>query len=190
MIRKTMVLLLDFINDIVDPRSKIAGSAGFIEKHNVLEKANELIAFARKNSLLIAHVKVGFSEQYLECPKASPIFGRLPELQALKLNTWGTEFHPKINIKPEDAVIVKNRVSAFYATHLETILRVNSIQKLIIAGVSTDMAVQSTACDAHDRDYKVVVAADACGAGSEEFHQSALKLIQRIAVVSNVADLS
>ena len=178
------MLALDFINDIVHVKGKFTATAEFVKKHQVIEAANKTIDFARKNQILCLFVKVGFSSDYLECPPNSPVFGKAKELQALKLNTWGTEFHENLSIQSSDAVIVKHRVSAFYATSLETFLRANRIQYLILLGVSTDMAVQTTAREAHDRDYQVTLVSDACGASSEELHQNSLKLLERIATIT------
>ena len=187
--KKTAVLVIDFINDIVHLKGKILDTATFVEKNNVIENANQMIAYARQNKIPIGFVKVGFSENYLECPAHSPVFGKAKEWKAFQLNTWGTEFHEKLDVKPDDFVIVKHRVSAFYATSLETFLRANQIENLILTGVSTDMAIQTTARDAHDRDYHVIIVSDACGAASEEAHQSSLKLLQRVATVTNLSNL-
>ena len=139
---KTALIVLDFINDIIHPNGKIAAAAEFVKQHQVIDRANDVIAFARENTIPIIFVKVGFSAGYSECSESSPIFSRAKQLGALQLNTWGTEFHEAINIKPDDVIITKPRVSAFYATTLEAFLRANKIQNVLIAGVSTDMAVQ------------------------------------------------
>ena len=52
------------------------------------------------------------------------------------------------------------------------------------------MAVQTRAREAHDRDYAVTIVSDACGAGSLEVDESALKLLQRVAVVTKSNDLN
>ncbi len=181
--KKTALLVLDFINDIVHPEGKIAGSANFIKEHHVFEKANKVIAFARQHTIPIVFVKVGFSQGHAECPENSPIFGGAKKLQALQLNTWGTEFYAGIDVQPQDLMMVKHRVSAFYGTALEAFLRANKIEDLIIIGVSTDMAVQTTAREAHDRDYQVTIVADACAAGNQENHDDALRLVGRVAKV-------
>lgn len=181
---KTALLIIDFINDIIHPDGKIAASANFIKEQHVIEQANKLITFARGKSIPTVFVKVGFSKSYIDCSETSPVFGRVKQLGALQLNTWGTEFHEELNFNPGDFTIVKPRVSAFYATSLEAFLRANQIQHLVIAGVSIDMAVQTTARDAHDRDYKVTVIADACGAASLEVHENVLKLLSKITTIT------
>ncbi|MBS0622470.1 MAG: cysteine hydrolase [Verrucomicrobia bacterium] len=184
----SVVVVLDLINDIVSPQGKFTATAEFVKKHGVIEAANQVIALARSQQLPILLVKVGFSANYLECPLNSPLFGKAKELQALKLNTWGTEFHENLAVQPSDPVIIKHRVSAFYATDLEPYLRANQVQHLILLGVSTEMAVQTTAREAHDRDYLVTVVADACGSSSMETHQSALKELGRIATITTAND--
>jgi nicotinamidase-related amidase len=185
----TALLVLDFINDIVHLEGKFRDTAKFVHEHHVMDHANKVIAFARAKHIPIVFVRVGFSSGYVECPMHSPLFGQAKEHHALALNTWGTEFHEKMNTDPQDLVITKHRVSAFYGTPLETFLRANQIQNLILIGVSTDLAVQTTARDAHDRDYRVSVISDACGSGSMDFHASALKGLGKIARVISSKEL-
>jgi nicotinamidase-related amidase len=188
--KNTALLVIDFINDIVHPDGKIIATATFVEKHYVIENANRVIAFAREHKIPIAFVKVGFSESYLECSAHSPLFGQAKEFKVFQLNTWGTEFHEKLDVKPSDFVIIKNRVSAFYATSLEPFLRANRIQNIILTGVSTDMAIQSTAREAHDRDYEVIIISDACGTGLKESHDFTLRELQRISFITTTDKLN
>jgi biuret amidohydrolase len=88
-----------------------------------------------------------------------------------------------------DLVVVKPRISAFYGTNLEAALRAQKIERLMIAGVSTAWAVQSTVRDAHDRDYQVVVAEDACAASSEVESQQSIGLLAAISRVCRTDDL-
>ena len=186
---QSLVLIIDFINDIVHPEGKIAASANYIAHNNVIAKVNNVLTFARKEKHLIAHVKVGFSANYIECPEQSPIFGKAKEFKALQLGTWGTEFHHDIVSGSNDIVIVKHRVSALYATPLETILRSQKINTVIISGVSTNMAVETTARELHDRDYRIVIVKDACAAATTEIHEASLKSLERIATVCTSNEL-
>ena len=180
---KTALLVLDFINDIVHPLGKIAASAEFIKENNVIQHTNETIALARKKHWPIIFIKVGFHAEYQECPNHSPVFSKVKNLGALQLNTWGTNFHDDIQKEENDLTLVKHRVSAFYATSLEAFLNAQQIERLIICGVSTDMAVQTTAREAHDRDYQVVIVSDACGAANTVLHEAAIHSLQRIAQI-------
>jgi nicotinamidase-related amidase len=86
-------------------------------------------------------------------------------------------------------VVVKPRISAFYGTRLDAALRARKVDRLIIAGVSTAWAVQSTVRDAHDRDYEVFVLEDACAAVNDPVHHSSMELLGAIAKVIRVEDL-
>ncbi len=186
---KTVLLVIDFINDIVSPDGKNVALATYLKEHKVMENVTRVIESARHHHVPIIFVKVGFSANYAECPPNSPVFSKIKELGMLKLNTPGTEFDKALNVQPTDLVIVKPRISAFYSTPLEAFLRAHQVQHIVIAGVSTDMAVQSTAREAHDRDYNVTVVGNACGAASREVHEFALKLLPRVANVVEVRDL-
>src|SRR5689334_21718484 len=120
---KPCLLVMDFINEIVHEKGKAPSCAAYVKEHNVIAKANQAIQIARDKAGLIIFVKVGFSPEYYELPKTSPIFSGAQAKNAFKIGEWGTEFHEALDYKKSDAMLIKPRVSAFYATPLEAILR-------------------------------------------------------------------
>lgn len=181
----TALILIDFINEIVHEDGKLAskGYSNFIKDKNIFHNLSSVIKKAREQRMLIIHVKLGFSEDYSEQPKSSPLFGKANEFQALKLHNRATEFHEQLEIDKDDMIVIKHRVSAFYSTPLDLILRNNNIDAVLIAGVSTDLAVSSTARDAHDRDYIVTILEDCCAAANQEDHTAALLSLKKIASI-------
>lgn len=187
--KNTFVIVADFINEIVDEKGAFgAHNAQRIKEDKTIQKANKLIAWARANSIQIAHVRVGFSKNYQECSKVSPMFKLAPKNKVLELSTWATQFHPDIDIQDNDVIITKHRVSALYGTDLELILRANNVEHVVVCGVSTSYVVESTVRELHDRDYKVTVIADACNAASQEVHNASLANLSRIADIVNIDD--
>ncbi|MFP4401600.1 MAG: cysteine hydrolase family protein [Candidatus Nanoarchaeia archaeon] len=182
---KTAFILIDYINEIVHEEGKLAqkGYSQFIEQHNTFKHLSSALTNARRENMLIIHVKVGFSKSYIEQPKQSPLFSKAQEFEALQLDTFATEFHKAIDVKENDIIITKHRVNAFYQTPFDLILKNNNIQHLIIGGVATDLAVSNTVRDAHDRDYHVTILSDCCAAANEEDHNTSLQLLQKIAIV-------
>ena len=189
---KSALILLDFINEIVDEKGKFAGKgySAFVKTHGVLDSVNAAIAKARTKNVPIIFVRVGFSPDYREWPESSPLFGGAKKFDALQLGTWATEIHSSLNKTDADFLVTKHRVSAFYATSLEAILRTLKVDTILLGGVATDLVVQSTARDAHDRDYRVIVLEDLCGAGNEEDHAQALRLLAKVATVVKSTDVS
>lgn len=187
----TALINIDFINDIVHKDGAFGATyAKIVEKNKVIENANRAIDFARKFALPIFFVKVGFSSDYKEVSANNVMFSRAKEAGAFKLNTWGTEFHSKLDIdKEKDNIIVKHRVNAFYNTELEKALKDKRINKIIFTGVATDLAIHTTARDALDRDYRVCVCKDACAAYSEEVHLFIANNLSRVTEVIETTDL-
>ncbi|UTH76236.1 isochorismatase family cysteine hydrolase [Chromobacterium sp. IIBBL 290-4] len=186
---KTALLTLDYILDIVDPTRPAARCGAHAAERGVIDEANRAIALARSRGWPVIHVKLGFSPSYIEMPQGSPFFSRAAALGVFNLEGEGTRFHPQLDVRPEDAVVVKHRVSAFYATALEAILRAHGVERLVIAGVSSTWAVQAAARDAHDRDYRVLVLEPACAAASDEEHQVSMRQLAAIAGVVSQAEL-
>ena len=52
--------------------------------------------------------------------------------------------------------------------------------EILLAGCATDLAINSTARDAHDRDYTVTIISSCCIAANDEDHDSSLKKKKKI----------
>ena len=182
------LVCIDFINEIVHPSGKLAvkGYAMFLDRHNTLARVAEVQKRFRNKGIPIVHVKVGFSPSYYEHPSDSPLFGKARELKTLTLGTWGTEFASQVAPSSDEIVIVKHRVNAFHGTALDLILRTRGIRELYIAGVATDLAVESAARDAHDHDYKITILSDCCVAASDDDHARGLTFLKKIAHITTL----
>jgi len=185
---RTALIVIDLINDIVHPDGALAASATEVASRGVIARANALAARARQVGVPVVLVRVGFQPGYPNHPDHSPLFGPARQKGALLLGTWGTQFHRDLAIDPTDIVVVKPRVSAFHATTLADTLAGWGTGRLVICGVSTEMGVLTTARDAHDFDFHVVVAADVCASASPTLHEAALAMLARTGEVlqSNV----
>ena len=81
---------------------------------------------------------------------------------------------------PGDLVIDKNASSPFNATGIDQLLKNLGIETLVLTGTATDMCVETTARDAGDRGYNVIVAEDATGTYFQSHHEAALSSIARV----------
>jgi nicotinamidase-related amidase len=94
----------------------------------------------------------------------------------------GTEIIPDL-LDPSDLIVdTKKRYSAFMHTDLDFLLaRRLKVDTLILAGINTTSCIFCSAFEATNRDYRVVVASDACDSmDGEEAHLFALKLMANI----------
>lgn len=188
----SIYLVLDMMNDLVHadgPNGKAAYGEQ-VRGRRVIENTRRAIDKARAARLRIGFVRVGFSPDYRECPPDSPIFSGARKNDIFKLGTWGTETHPDLGQQAEDFDIVKHRVSPFYATSLEAILRAQGIKRIYCSGISTNAVVQATVRDGHDRDYEVIVLDDCCCALSAEEHESAMGNLKRFCKITTSNEVS
>lgn len=188
---QSIYLVLDMMNDLIHADGP-NGQAGFGEQartRNILQNTRRALDKARDAGLAIGFVRVGFSPDYRECPPASPVFSGARKNGLFKLGTWGTEIHPDIAPLAGDFDIVKHRVSPFYATSLEAILRANGIARIYCSGVSTNAVVQAAVRDGHDRDYEMVVLEDGCCAASAEEHENAINGLRRFCSMTNSSEV-
>jgi len=188
--KPTLFLVMDMMNDIVAEDGFNAQTYGVqVRERNVLANTALAIAAARQAGAKIGYVRVGFSSDYREAPANSPIFSGARKNGIFKLGTWGTEVHPDLAPQPGDFDIVKHRVSPFYGTTLEPILRARGIQRIYCSGISTNAVVQAIVREGHDRDYEMVVLEDCCCALSAEEHDNAINGLRRFCRLTTSSDV-
>ncbi len=188
----SVYLILDMQNELVHEEGPSAkGPMGpLLKERRTIENTQLAIERARAAGVKVGFVRVGFSEDYHECPAGSPLFGGAAKAGMFKLGTWGTEIHPALDQRPGDIQVVKHRVSPFYSTTLMAQLSAAGIRRIYCSGVSTQAVVQACVRDAHDRDFQVVVIEDACCAHSEQEHQNSIQSISRFCTVEKAATVN
>lgn len=97
----------------------------------------------------------------------------------------------KLSPRERDILIVKPQVSAFYATNLPAILPRLGVSRLVLVGVAADICVLFTAGDAHMREYRLWVPADAVASEEPARERWALEIMAKAmgAQTRPVADL-
>lgn len=91
--------------------------------------------------------------------------------------SWGSQFYV-VSPGPTDRLLVKHRYNAFAFTDLELVLRSRQIRTLLLAGVATNVCVETTAREGFVRDYGIVLLEDCCASFTLEEHQAALHNIR------------
>lgn len=82
--------------------------------------------------------------------------------------TWGTEFHPRLVVRPDGIIVEKGTdvnleaYSGFQGTDLAEQLRGRQVETVYLTGLATDYCVKATALDAVKEGFRVLVIEDAC----------------------------
>jgi nicotinamidase-related amidase len=113
----------------------------------------------------------------------------------------GAQFQPAFEPLPDEHIVEKNVPDAFIQSALERWLHVRGIRDVVIAGVSTNHSVESTARSAGNLGFATVVVADATFAfaqpdyagtprSADDVHAISLaNLAREYATIRNTADL-
>jgi nicotinamidase-related amidase len=164
--RTTAVVLIDVQSGtLAMPLAPYDGAA-------IVANAARLATQAQAAGAVLVLVRVAFSAGYadrlqqpVDVPLAVPP-GGLPA-------GW-SELAPPLAALTPDVAITKRQWSAFHGTELDLQLRRRGIARVVIAGLMTNFGVESTARDAYQHNYAVIVAEDACASFAVELHRFAI----------------
>ena len=92
---------------------------------------------------------------------------------------------------PEELIIRGHTYDKFYGTPLELALRSQGITHLLMAGITTDVCVNSTLIAATQRNYRVTAITDGCASPWPELHEACFKIWQpKFARLKTAAEVS
>lgn len=143
----------------------------------LLQRSAGLLAAARELGVLVVHVMVTFRPGHPEVSPRNKVFGGLRGTNMFTAADLDAGLHPAVEPIAGEPTVVKHRVGSFTGTDLETILRSNGIDTIILAGIATGGAILSTVRHAFDMDYTIVVARDCCADLDEDLHNTIMEKI-------------
>lgn len=110
------------------------------------------------------------------------------EEHAIEGSRW-TEF--VTHVEADDLLVeTKKRLTPFYPTDLDFLLRNMETRTVVLNGVMTDCCVLNAAFDASNRDYRVIVLRDLVRGTNEEMEAAALKMVSlHLGLVMDADDL-
>jgi biuret amidohydrolase len=197
---QTAVLMIDMQRDFIE-HGGFGESLGNDVTHlqSIVPVAEQLLSWARQQSMLIVHTKECHRPDLSDLPPAKKTRGN-PSLRIgdagpmgrlLVDGELGSDFIEAMLPLPGEMVIAKPGKGAFYATDLQAKLNQRGIRSLIVAGVTTEVCVQSSMREANDRGYECLVISDATASYFPHFKQVTLEMIAaQGAIVGWVADFS
>ena len=74
-----------------------------------------------------------------------------------------------------DIVVHKTTFGAFNSSNIDEVLREHGLHTIVMVGISTNCCVETTARDAADRGYAVVIVDEACADYDEAAHDASLR---------------
>ncbi len=170
----TAIVVIDVQNDFLHPEGGQARNG--IEVTAGQRMVDTLVPFLVESSRL--HIPTIFVRNTQNAWTKSEAFlaqrGNRPQI--CEEGTFGVQFY-RVKPQPDDYIITKHRYSAFIGTDLDLVLKCRKIKTLVIAGVTTNTCVESTARDGFMLEYNIVVLSDCVATHAEEEHRAALSNI-------------
>jgi nicotinamidase-related amidase len=171
--KKPVLIVIDMLSDFLkgwqpDRRERLINSI------------NELVTIMRNASHPVIWVRQEFEPDLRDA---------YPEMRAKGIRvtirgTPGCEIVPELAVAPSDVVIVKKRYSAFYGTSLDETLARLQPDAIILAGINTHACIRTTAIDAYQRDWPVILTTDCIDSYDREHHEISLRYMKdKVAVL-------
>ena len=90
----------------------------------------------------------------------------------------GYEIYEELGPRAADWYVEKSRLSAFYNTNLEGVLRTLNADTVLFAGVLTNQCVAASSKDAMYRDFRPIVIEDCTGTTMPHLHEPAIEMMR------------
>jgi nicotinamidase-related amidase len=174
--RRCAVLAIHWQNDLLNAEGAFGRHfAEMASGRGILARTRAALDEARRLGMLVVHVKVVFEADGSDVIVNSPLFSHVISTGGFTRHSHGVEIIEQLAPVPGDVVVEHNRISAFYATTLPVILQKHDVDTVVLTGIATNVAVESTARSAADIGLNVVVLSDCCTASEEAEHEASLR---------------
>lgn len=113
----------------------------------------------------------------------------LKKLGAFIRDTWDFEIVDELKPAANEIVINKTRNSAFWGTKLDQLLRDRGINHVILAGVGSNVCVESTARDSFSYDFYTTTVSDATATLTDEAHRASMATLEQFGGTATLAEI-
>lgn len=185
--KSTALIVIDMQRDFIEDGGFGASLGNDVAPlQAIVPTTARLIAAARTAGLTVIHTRECHAPDLSDCPPAKRLRGA-PSLRigdpgpmgrVLISGEPGASIVPDLAPRGSEIVIDKPGKGAFYATSLGDDLERKGIRTLIVAGVTTEVCVQTTMREANDRGFECLLAEDATESYFPEFKAATLAMIR------------
>jgi len=182
----TALVVIDMQRDFIEPGGFGEALGNDVARLGaIVPTVRALLDWARARRLTVLHTREGHRPDLADCPPAKQrrgdpavrIGAKGPMGRILVDGEPGNDIVPALAPLDGEAVIVKPGKGAFWATPLDEMLRWRGITHLILAGVTTEVCVQTTMREANDRGYECLLIEDATESYFAQFKAATIDMI-------------
>jgi nicotinamidase-related amidase len=184
---RTALVVIDMQRDFVEPGGFGAALGNDVTRlRAIIPTVAALLALFRARGWPVIHTREAHLPDLSDCPPAKIARGNAP----LRIGQSGTMGRLLVRGEPGNAIVPelaphpgeweidKPGKGMFWATGLHDRLRAAGITHLVLAGVTTEVCVQTSMREANDRGYECLVVEEATESYFPEFKQATLAMIR------------
>lgn len=189
---RTALIIQDLQNDVMMDGGAFASSGApeHARAQNVVANVRRLAEVCRRTGVIVIHVWFVVDEGAPGLTLNAPLFEGVVDNRALVRGTWGAAAVTGLERQPGDFLVEKMRMSAWEGTPLETILKANGRDIIVVTGAWTNMSIEHTARTGADKGYFMVVPEDGCSTMNAEWHNASINYaLQNVSLVTKIADV-
>ena len=183
---RAALVVIDMQRDFIEPGG-FGASLGNDVSHlqAAVEPTRALLQAWRVRNWPIVHTRESHAPDLSDCPAAKRDRGH-PSLRIgdpgpmgrlLVRGEPGCDIIAELAPLPGETVIDKPGKGAFHATALMQVLQRLSVTQLVVAGVTTEVCVQSTMREANDRGFDCLLVEEATASYFPEFKSATIEMI-------------
>ena len=182
----TALVVIDMQRDFIEPGGFGASLGNDVSQlMPVVSRVADLLVTARKVGLPVVHTREAHRSDLSDCPPAKRDRGdpgmRIgdegPMGRILIDGEPGADFVAGLEPAPGEHTVIKPGKGAFHATDLQAWLTNREISHLLVAGVTTEVCVQSTLREANDRGYRCLLIEDCTESYFPAFKSATVEMV-------------
>jgi maleamate amidohydrolase len=164
--KRPALLIVDFINGFTDPTSPLGGDFS-----SQLSVTNQLLEVFRRERLPIAYTTIEYDADFRD---AGVFIKKVPSLSVLLRGSPMCKIDDRIRPETGEYIVSKKYASSFFGTNLDTWIRNNDADTVVIVGCTTSGCVRASAVDSLQHGFYTIVVAEGCGDRADGPHEANL----------------
>lgn len=177
---QTALLVIDPVNDFLSE-----GGAAWemtkttVEKNDVVGNLKRVIEGARAQGIPVLFGPMAYTEEdYMDekLQRRTGINRLMFEMKMFLAGSWGADFHPELQPKETDIILLPHKGTDVYQTDLPVHLQRMGITHLVIAGMTANLCCESTGRHAAEAGYDVTFISDAIGSEDIPSYEASIRI--------------